>query len=359
MLNQELMDFLQTETVWNDLENQNLLHEFPQFGKEVGEAIHCGELLPFSKELSEQLGSMDLYKAILLSNFIGFVCEQTEDTTAGHDVITFFSHACILVYELFQYIEENENESILEDKEALYHVNSEWAKAYYGFNTLCISTMAFLSRDADLRATLLAMDISEQTQYLAQETSDTPYLHSIHYVDAMQYTCSNLNLLVLYPQRKKGFFATANDLKNCFHLLFLLEEQMNQKLCSSYGMTGYSADASLVRLAHGEYPDDCWGKSYSTYFMECDYRSAFCTKEELAKERMIPLIWGEMPPNYIPSVDNYAVIVLWENGIHRSFSGEFMAVDHPALKPYVRIEKELTEAEYHTWLQKIKDKAKE
>lgn len=356
MLNQELMDFLQTETAWNDLENQKLLHEFPQFGKVVGEAIRNGEILQFSRELSEELGCMDIYKASLVSNFIGFACEQTENTGAGKDILAFFSHACGLVYDLFQYIEANGDETILENREALYHINSEWAKAYYGFNILCISVMAFLSRNADLRAELSTMDISRQMQYLAEETPDTPYLRSIHYVNDMQYTCGKLKLLVLDPQRKKGFFATANDLKNCFHLLFLLEEQMAQNLRDGYGMTGYHADAALVRLAHGEYPDDCWGKSCTTYFMECDYKSTFCTREELGKKNMLPLIWGEMPPDHIPFVDDYAVIVLWENGISRSFSGEFMAVDHPALKPYVKIEKELTASEYDAWLKKIKDK---
>lgn len=358
MLNQKLMDFLKTETICNDLENENLLHEFPQFGTEVREAIRCGEILPFSKELSKQLQTIDIYKASLLSHFIGFVCEQTEDTSSGQDVLALFSRSCSLVYELFQYIEENEREDILEDTEALYCVNPEWARAYYGFNTLCVATMAFLSRDADLRAALLEMDISEQTQYLSEEAPNTLYLRSVHYVDAMPYTCSNLKLLVLHPQKKKGFFATANDLKNCFHLMFLLEEQIHQNLCSVYGMIDYTVDESLTRLAYGEYPDDCWGKSYSTYFMQCDYRTAFCTKKELLESTMIPFIWGEMSPKYIPVVDGCAVIILWENGIPRSFSGEFMAVDHPALKPYVKIEKELTDIEYDTWLNKIKDRCK-
>lgn len=358
MLNQELMEFLRTETAWDELENENLLHDFPQFGQEIGKAIRAGEMLPFSQELAAQLGTMDVYKASLLSDFIGFVCEQTENTSAGEGMVAFFADTCQLVYDLFQHIEETEDEDILEDREALHRLNPEWAKAYYGFDTLCVSSMAFLARDADLRQVLLEKGISKQTDYLAKEAPSTPYLHSIRYVDGIQYTCRDLKLLVLHPQRKKGFFATANDLKNCFHLFFLLEEQIHENLCSDYEMTRYSVDQSLVQLAHGEYPKDCWGKFYTTYFMECDYRSALYTKEELMGTNMIPLVWGEMPPDYIPTVDGYAVIVLWENCIPRSFSGEFMAVDHPVLKAYVNIDKVLTEDEYSAWFAKVQEQGR-
>ena len=354
MVNQEFMKILQIETQVSDLGKENLLDTFPEFGKEIGHAINTGEVIAFSQELGEQLLSMDIYKASLLTNFIGFVCEKTEDTKAGQNVLVFFVHVCNLVYDLFQYIEENEQEILLEDKEKLYALNAEWAKAYFGFNIVCVAVMAFLTRNVALRIALLKMDIGNKTQYLAEEAPESPYLRSIRYVDAMPLTCSQLNLLVLNPEQKKGFLATANDLKNCFHLLFLLEEQIYQNLRKDYGMTAFNADPALVRLAHGEYPKDCWGKSYSTYFMELNYSSVFTAKEDLGKENMYPLIWGEMSPNYIPVVDNYAVIVLWKKGISRSFSGEFMAVDHPVLNPYVKIEKELSEEEYNTWLQKIK-----
>ncbi len=108
MVNQELMKILQIETQVSDLGKENLLDTFPEFGKEIGNAINTGEIIAFSQELGEQLLSMDIYKASLLTNFIGFVCEKTEDTKAGQNVLVFFAHVCNLVYDLFQYIEENE-----------------------------------------------------------------------------------------------------------------------------------------------------------------------------------------------------------------------------------------------------------
>lgn len=354
MVSQELMEILQSKTEVTDLENQDLLHDIPKFGEEIGKVINSGKILLFSQNLSEHLESMDLYKASLLTNFIGFVCEQTGNTKAGQHIIKFFTHVCNLVYDLFQYVEKTKNENILEDKKALYALNAEWAKAYYGFNTVCVATMAFLVRDVNLRIILSQMDIFEKVQYLADDAPETPYLRSIYYVAAMPFTCGELKLLVMNPEQEKGFLATAKDLKNCFHLLFLLEEQIYQKLRNSIEMPGYFADASIMDLAHGEYPKDCWGKSYCTYFLELDYTSLALSKEELGQGNSYPLIWGEMSPNNIPMIDNHAVIVLWKKCINRNFSSEFMFVDHPALNPYVKIEKELTDEEYKYWLNRIK-----
>ena len=291
-MSEKIVDFLKTATVCNDLGNTELLNEFPDFSQKIVEAAKNGSLPLLSKELGKQLQQFDIYKASMLSNLIGFVCERTEDTTAARDVLSCFSDSCSLVYDLFQYIGENENEDILEDKEALYNLNPEWARAYYGFNDFCVAAMAFLSRDANLREAIVEMGILEKVNCLSEETPNTPYLRSVGYVEDMPYTCSNLKLLVLHPQSKKGFFATANDLKNCFHLSFLLEEQIYQNLYSSYKMTGYCADPSLVRLAHGEYPDDCWDKSYSTYFMECDYRTALSSKKNCLNQICF-LLFGE------------------------------------------------------------------
>lgn len=353
MINQELMEVLATETPWKDFSNVNLLHDFAIFRSQIGTALQKGESIPFSLQLSQQLGEMDVFKASLLSNFIGFVCEQTGDTSAGPGVLSFFRQACSTVYQLMQYVDSHDLESILDDPEAMYGVNPQWAAAYFGFETLCVSTMAFLARDASLRNALLDMDLSNQIQYLVEEPPNTPSLKSIYYISKTQYACRERKLLVLHPERKKGFFAIANDLCNCFHLLFLLEEQIGQKLGADYGMPSFSADHSVIRLAHGEYPKNCWGKSYPTAFLECDCSTAFQSRELVAAQPL-SLIWGEMPPDYIPLVEDRAVIVLWENVFPRSFSVEFMAVPHPALNPYVRIERELTPQEYELWLEKMR-----
>ena len=268
----ELMDFLCTETGFEDLGNEGILHDFPAFGEAVGKSINSGNIIEFSMELSGSLCDMDLYKASVLSNFIGFACEKEEDTSAGQGVIELFLKACNNLYDMFKSLETDDGCEGLPDFKEIYNKNPDWARAYFGFNILCVTVMAFLTRDTDLRKFLEDKGIGEKITYLAEETPESPYLKSIYYVDCMQRTCSNLKLLVLYPKMKKGFIATANDLNNCFHLIFLLEEQIGENFGRKYGMYVFGAEQPVIDLAHGDYPEGCWNKSYITHFTECDYK---------------------------------------------------------------------------------------
>lgn len=354
MINKKLMDFLCEETSWEELGNQKLLQSCPEFGEAVGASINGGTLIDYTKELSGRLGEMDIYKASLLSNFIGFACEKENDASAGAGIIELFARSCTKVYEIFSGMDGEDTDSpVPDDIREICGGNKEQAAAYYGFDVLCVSAMAFLTRDASLRKLLADTGVAEAVRYLSEETVESPYLRSIHYVNYMLFTCSDLKLLVLYPEKKKGFYASANDLNNSFHLLFLLEEQIYKKLGAEYGMREFYAHGSLVSLAHGEYPDDCWDKHYSTYFMECNYAAA--RHDNFEKDDVMSLIWGEMPPESIPRINGRAVIVLFGNGINRGFSPEFLAVPHEALKPYVEIERELDREEYDGWIGRIRN----
>lgn len=346
----ELMDFLCTETEFDDLGNERILHDFPAFGEAVGKAINSGNLIKFTTELSDNLDKMDLYKASVLSNFIGFGCEKEDDTSAGQGVIELLEKSCINLYNMFKSLETEDGYEELPDFQEIYNKNKDWARAYFGFNTLCVTAMAFLTRDVELRKMLADKDIGEEITYLTEETPESPYLKSIYYVDCMQRTCSGLKLLVLYPEGKRGFIAEAGDINNCFHLIFLLEEEIADNFGRKYGMNVFYADESITDLAHGGYPDDCWGKSYVTHFTECNYSvmpSTVCGQDEIMN-----LVWGEMPPDCIPVVDGYHVIILLDGGPARSFDVNFLAVPHNALDPYVEIERELDSEEYVQWEEK-------
>lgn len=356
MSEEQLMVFLSRETTLEELGDEALLHSCPSFGEAVGEAINSGNLIPFTLELSGRLGEMDLYKACLLSNLIGFACEKEGDTSAGRGVIELFSAVCTQVYEMFQSAKAKGECELPPEVTELYKENARQARAYCGFNILCVSTMAFLTRDVALRQLLAGMGLEEKITYLSEEAPESPYLKSVTYVDSMLKTCSDLKLLVLQPEKRQGFLATANDLNNCFHLLFLLEEQIAESLGHKYGLESFPAAASLIRLAHGEYPEEAWAESYNTAFVECNYNTA--DHAEFRNEDAMALIWGEMPPDCIPTVDGRAVIVLFEGGLRRGFDASFLFVPHNALRPYVRLEGELTEQEYGTWLAKINEAMK-
>ena len=61
MVNKTLLDFLCRGPEWEELGNEKLLHQLPEFGQEVGAAINEGRLIEFTRELSGLLEMMDLY----------------------------------------------------------------------------------------------------------------------------------------------------------------------------------------------------------------------------------------------------------------------------------------------------------
>ncbi|MDE7212693.1 MAG: hypothetical protein K2O03_14785 [Lachnospiraceae bacterium] len=353
-MNKKLMEFLCEETDWEAVNNEELLHELPEFDAEVDAAVNEGRIVAFAKELSEHLGEMDIYKASLVSGFIGSVCEQEEDTSAGEDILKFFAGCCVRLCEMFQSSRVAEGYPQLGDERLLFDRNKNWVRSYYGFDILCNAVMSFLSRDAALRKRLLTIGILGEIKYLCDETAPSPYLGTISHIRVMQNTCGVRKLVVLWPEKKKGFYATANDLSNCSHLLFLLEEQMHKTFGEEYDMAEFCASDFMVRLSHGEYLDERWDDYYEPHFMECDYVTA--RHDVMEKDDIMSLIWGEAPPDDIRGVDDRGIIVLWRDGINRSFSPQNLVVFHEALRPFVEIERELTDEEYAEWIQKIREK---
>lgn len=83
MSKKALWDFLYESTDLDALGNIKAVIQHPAFKNEINEALQNGNELAFSKELGEKLGIMDIYKACVVTNFIGFVCERIENTEAG------------------------------------------------------------------------------------------------------------------------------------------------------------------------------------------------------------------------------------------------------------------------------------
>ena len=361
MVSKKLLQFLGSGTDFADLGNEEFVIKNEIYGKEIGKAIHNGDMLNFSCELSNNLENMDLYKACVVSNFIGFVCEKTGDTCAGKNLIVLLVKACRLVEKFFSYFTKEDGEVDMPENanfEEIFKENRECVCAYYGFNTLCVSAMAFLARDNECREYLRTFDIAETLSFLTEETPVTEYMKSVYYVNRIYVTCSRLPLLVLDTEKRQGFIAEANDLDNCFHMIFLLEEELYKNYGRECSMQNYQSDEDLSAAAHGEYPK-CGNQSYTTFFTEFNYGVYIWEQQNKHKDdvnfndKLSFLIWGEMSPIHIPKLGEYHVVMLQRGGPSRSFSAGFLFVGHTALKPYVKIERSLSKQEYDEWERKL------
>lgn len=354
MLKEELLEYLISETAFEELGDEKGIIRNEVFGEEIGRAINGGDeaLLEFSCELSEKLLDMDVYKASVVTNFIGFVCEKTQNTKAAKGVIDFLAKSSGLVKEFFGYLKNEQDEIIDEDEwntSEIYNKNKDAVCAYYGFNILCVSAMAFLSRDNSYRNYLKTLNVRENILYLAEEATYTDYTKSVYYINRMYDTCGIIPLIVLDEERKQGVVAQANDINNCFHLIFLLEEALYKGYGEKYNMENYVYSEVLSSIAGGEYPE-CNEQSVHIFFNE-NFHTGKKDKEK--NQNMYSILWGEMPPICIPIIDGYGIIKLKNKGPHRCFSPDFLYSDHTALSPYVKILRELSKEEYEEWYEKF------
>ncbi len=351
-MKKELMDFLCAETVWEDMGDENLLYRFPEFKNTFEESIRNDKMLDVSLEFAAVLEEMDLYKAGLLSNLVRYVSEKDDDVSAGQKVMGLFSRSCGYVYEMLKSQGAGDDGRLPGDMGSVFGKNKDWVRAFYSFPWVCASAMAFLTKDASFREFIRKQPLLDQVTYLLDYATSDPHLKMVIGIAYMQDVCGKEKLLVLLPGKESGFFAMANNLNNCFHLFFLLEEQIYQKFAKGYGMGDFPADASLIRLAHGEHPAGCGELSYGTYFWQCTYHALWHT--ELEEEDKMQIILGQESPMCIPEIDGYKVIVLFDFGFHRSIGAEYLTIPHKALRPEVEIGRELTKEEYGEWIGKIR-----
>lgn len=340
-----LWDFLYEPTDFSALGDVKAVIQHPAFKDEIGKSLQSGNELSFSMELGERLDRMDIYKACVVTNFIGFACERTENTEAGKNVVLLLQKVLNLAKEFFSLNTDAQgNINIPDDMSVMYEKHRECTEAFYGCDILCISAMAFLSRDFEYRKLLRSMRIKETLEYLTEEVPENEYTRSVYYVNQVHDTCGKIPLLVLDPENRQGFLAEANDLNNCFHLIFLLEEAIYTNLCQKYRMENHKINQIMSKFAHGEHPE-CGHESQTTFFLECNYHEFNSSTN---------LLWGEMPPECIPVFNGYHVVVLCRNKMLRSYDAGFLAVGHSALNPYLEIERELSSDEYDHWESLIK-----
>lgn len=349
-MTKELMGFLCGETTWEDMGDEKLLYRFPKFVDMLEEAIRDDKMLEISLEFAEALEEIDLYKAGLLSIFVRYGAEEKKDMSAGPKVMELFSRSCGYICEMLK--SQGEDGRLPDDMCHIFKENKDWVRAFYSFRLVCAAAMAFLTRDVSLREMIRKEELFDQITYLFDYARSDTHLKLVISIAYMTGVCGKENLLVLLPEKEAGFFATANDLNNCYQLFLLLEEKIHEKFGGKYGMEDFTADDALVRLAHGGHPAGCMELSYSTYFWQCTCHAL--RHKEVEDEDKMQIVLGEESPMRIPEVDGYKVVVLFDIGFGREIGVEYLTVLHKAIQPAVEIGRELTKEEYDEWIGKMR-----
>lgn len=312
--------------------------------------------------ITASLKDMDLLYACSAAYFCGILIERSGIHQAGKPIVDLFAKVIVLACEYLAEVSnflkidaENLDVSDIEkvEKEALFELNPNRMKAYYGCELLTLVLMTIISRDAQTRFYLREKNVYNQIQY-AQS-----FIKNVCYVEEVYSNCSDLEIFVLVPEAEKGFVIKVDDVGNCFHLFTLLEAELCKKgWLDRYYIKNYKWDEEIYQIAIGKaWPEReysiCAHQQYYTFEAIQKDGSICITKNNQVDVNT--LVWGEMPPESILKLENKTVIIMKNEGMfgNRSWDAEFIRSPHSALNPKLEIIKELSEGEYKEWMTKV------
>lgn len=331
-------EVLDLKRIYGNQEFQNLYKYIVENSEAIEETL---------KILGSSLMEIDLAKACATAHFCGSLIETSGICNMGNDLVDLFEKVINLNSKLISEYPEIEDA----DLSTLAKQFPDEIKSYNGAELLTLAVMAAITRNAESRYYLRSKNLYQKMETL------NPYIKSLIYVTFVHDACYDFKVLVLSPKTKKGFWMKAYDIHNCFYLITLLEAELYRKgWLNEYGVKNYTFDEDIYNVAIGKfYPQRLY-----TIRTHCSYYSYLAIESENIGEitnklKVQSMIFGEMPPEYIPRVDGYPIIVMNEDGFsgNRSWDSNFAFKCHDALSPSIEILDKLTENEVEEWIEKI------
>lgn len=318
------------------------------------------------EQLAGALGELDGFQRALAAHLCGALIERWGmDPAADRQIAVAFvkmaSQACEFLgcaQKQLGCSEEDFDKEALQrvDMNDLFAAEPERTRAYWGCDLLTLAAMAVITRDREVRLWLREQDIFPFLSYLA------PFKDNVYYVQEVFKACVQLSLTVLAPKTGRGLRLAVNDINNCFHLFTLLEAEFYQRGWLEE-LADYQWQEKIYRIAAGlDQPrTDMLIAAHQQYYTvqavrpDGSYQMIVQTEQGMQVDPAA-LIWGEMPPEAIPSFAGERIIIVDKEGMFagRSWDVSFIAKCHDALKPSLEVTAVLSAAECRALWEKIK-----
>jgi hypothetical protein len=206
------------------------------------------------------------------------------------------------------------------------------------FPWICQSTVAHLGRRPADR-----MELAQDEALVRRLGELQGYTHGAVWVSEALAKRSG-PLVVIHPPSRTGFLMHYQNVSNNFHLFSLLQTTLGTRMPG-----GQEPDASVAAVARGKEHADV-GDSAWWHFG--DPRSH--------EPNIVASIWGEGSPDEIPIFEGVQVILLWPPIMgSRMWDGGFLGPHLEALPSDVTIERQLSDDEVQTWLDRLQVKTSE
>ncbi|CUU48443.1 hypothetical protein [Clostridium beijerinckii] len=313
--------------------------EFQALYVYVKENSNNDNVLHTLKVLGMSLNEMDISKACATAHYCGMLIEHSNILDISDNLVDLFEKVVNLSIECLNRFENIENADWAE----LLKTYTDEVKAYHSAEILTIAVMAVITRSPESRYYLRKKKLYEKLELLK------PYIKSMVYVPIVHDACYDFKVLVLNPNTKKGFWMKVFDVHNCFYLMTLLEIELYKKgWLTDYEIKDYIFSQEIYDTAIGAYYPK---KSYDIVG-HASYQNYEAINDKENNSAIRHMIFGEMPPEYIPKYKGFPVIIMKEDPLkgRRSWDSYFIFKCHQALSPRIEILESLTEPEVEEWL---------
>lgn len=365
----EYIDYAKEKSNIDEVVNKKLISQNEKFLKlkEYVKNNHDKEL-EICREISNELNNMDILKSYYAANFIGHSLfhYETADDKIGKDIIDLFfrniDNACRFIENASQLYNVDEDELTEDDIakiniDIMYRLDYKPLEAFIGIDIMIAPIMTVICSNHNLRKYFIDLGLTEHIEYLEV------YIPALSYIYAGIEACVKTKILVLSRKTERGFYIEASDMSNGYYLITLLESELYKKdLLKRYGIDNYEFNEHVYNIAMGtESPKEliesqAHQQYYTIYALQKDGK--YNIEDENGELELINIIYGDMSPEEIPDIDGTRIIIMdsegmWNNPI--KWNMNYFSKVHQKLNPYVKILDEISDEEYKTWIEKIKN----
>lgn len=365
----EYIDYAKQKSNIEEVANKKLVSQNEKFLKlkEYVKENHDKEL-DICRQIASEFENMDILKSYYAANFVGHSLHHEDiiDDEIGKNIINLFfrniDNACRFIENAAQLYNVDEDDLTDDDIariniDIMYRLDYKPLEAFIGIDMMIPPVMTVICSNQELRKYFINLGLEDHIEYL--ET----YVHALSYVHIGIEACYKTKILVLSPKVQRGFYIEASDMSNGYYLITLLEAELYKKgLLKRYGIDNYEFNETIYNIAAGnEHPQELMEAEahqqyYTMYALQKD--GTYNIEDENGELDCYKILYSDMSPEEIPDLDGTHILIMDSEGMWAKpvkWDISYFTKPHQKLKPYVKILDEISDEEYNTWIEKIKN----
>ncbi|WML33306.1 hypothetical protein [Clostridium sp. OS1-26] len=291
-------------------------------------------------KVSDEFNEYDSLKANLLCH----VCGALVEFGGNQDIV--ISHVIQKLKEALMWIVSAQINHEIDNRKKVYIYVS-----FASIDYLIMTAMTMLSRNSLEREKFK----NDKDIQILIDTISSEIGENIYYLKKIMELTDNLEIIVIHPNKKKGYKVKVDGVQNYFHFFTLLQGELIEKVSYELGVDKALLNKNAVDVARAaKVPDSsekAEDKAIFSYYIWTALSSDKTLSQNVPPEQWI---YGELFPKHTPTILGEKVVLIGDNVLaERSWDRSFFSPLHDALKSQVSILSHLTEPEVEEWLHKI------